>query len=56
MVVNVFCGMPLNSKITADKRLWYFAPTPKFPSATSFVCKTLYEIMEEGLESARRRA
>jgi hypothetical protein len=25
--------------ITADKRLWCFAPSPKLPSATSFICK-----------------
>jgi len=34
-------------RLTADKRLWYFAPTPKLPSApsaTSFIRKTLYDI------------
>ena len=30
--------------ITADKRLRCYAPSPKLPSATSFIRKTLYEI------------
>ena len=30
--------------ITADKRLWCSAPSPKLPSATSFIPKPLYEI------------
>ena len=28
-------------RITADKRLWCFAPSSKLPSATSFIRKTL---------------
>jgi len=40
--------------ITADKR--EIKVFPKLPSATSFIRKPLYEIMEEGLESARGRA
>jgi len=38
--------MPLRSHyhLTVDKRLWYFAPTPKLPSANSFIRKTLYDM------------
>ena len=38
--------MPLRShyRLTADKRLRCYAPTPKSPSATSFIRKTLGEI------------
>jgi len=31
-------------RITADKRLRCYAPSPKLPSPTSFIRKTLYEM------------
>ena len=40
--------------LTADKM--EIKNFPKLPSATSFIRKPLYEIMEEGLESARGHA
>jgi hypothetical protein len=34
-------------RITADKRLRCFAPSPKLPSATSFIRSTLYEMRRQ---------
>ena len=36
--------MARHRRITADKRLRCFAASPKLPTATSFMLKTLYEI------------
>lgn len=33
--------------ITADKRLRCYAPSPKLPSATSFIRRTLYETVRK---------
>jgi len=35
-------------RITADKKLRCYAPSPKLPSATSFIRKTLSEMAAKG--------
>jgi len=42
-------------RLTADKRLRCFVPSPKLPSATSFIRKTLCEILLGVLNALERR-
>jgi hypothetical protein len=45
-----FSSQDTGLRITADKRLRCFAPSPKLPSATSFIRKPLSEIGRSKVE------
>ena len=44
MFNNLMTDLRSHYRITADKRLQCYAPSPKLPSATSFIRGTLDEI------------